>query len=258
MPPDGRLHGHRRADNLGEHPPRLPALPRLDRERRQPRLHSDKTTCGEGRDCHAATGAYSPSTAVHDGSAGPADGTDAAHHTAGTAQATRALRRPGHRAEDRLQRVPQRGSGHGARAPGRTHSTAARAPPARAATTPTHRLRARQVGLGGEEHREGLLGMSDVRRQAGDPRLDRALARRRRAGGRLAPSRPAPARAGAATRRSTCGFCTERVGLHHNGLPQASSGDMLGSRHRQLRWQQPRRGLSRGLLRRPALREPHG
>ncbi len=41
-----------------------------------------KTTCGEGRDCHGAQGAYGKATSVHDGAAGLADGQDSAHHRA--------------------------------------------------------------------------------------------------------------------------------------------------------------------------------
>lgn len=51
-----------------------------------------KKTCGAGRDCHAASGAYSTTTYVHNGSGGLADGTDSSHHTAGTAQYEAVLR----------------------------------------------------------------------------------------------------------------------------------------------------------------------
>lgn len=51
----------------------------------------DKRTCGEGRDCHFAAGAYNPTTGVHDGAQGLADGTDAAHHAAGKVQAQAVL-----------------------------------------------------------------------------------------------------------------------------------------------------------------------
>ena len=46
-----------------------------------------KKSCGEGRNCHAATGAYDADTAVHSGGASSADGVDAEHHVAGAAQA---------------------------------------------------------------------------------------------------------------------------------------------------------------------------
>ena len=44
-------------------------------------------SCGASRDCHGATDAYDPRTAVHAGLAGVADGTDAEHHIAGSTQA---------------------------------------------------------------------------------------------------------------------------------------------------------------------------
>jgi len=44
-------------------------------------------SCGSGRACHGTAGEYSPSTAVHSGVGGRADGSDSTHHTAGTAQA---------------------------------------------------------------------------------------------------------------------------------------------------------------------------
>ncbi len=52
----------------------------------------DKKTCGRGRDCHA--GAYDPTTSVHAGSAGTANGTDAEHHSAGTVQGATLLADP--------------------------------------------------------------------------------------------------------------------------------------------------------------------
>ncbi len=45
-----------------------------------------KTTCGSGRDCHAAAGAYSIASSVHNGAAGLANGSDSAHHVAGSKQ----------------------------------------------------------------------------------------------------------------------------------------------------------------------------
>jgi len=49
----------------------------------------ERQTCGQGRDCHA--GAYSPTTAVHAGTDGTANGSDTAHHAAGTAQSEAVL-----------------------------------------------------------------------------------------------------------------------------------------------------------------------
>ena len=46
-----------------------------------------KKTCGEGRDCHGSPGAYDPTTDVHDGSGGLANGNDTKHHKAGKKQA---------------------------------------------------------------------------------------------------------------------------------------------------------------------------
>jgi len=46
----------------------------------------EKKTCGEGRDCHGASGGYDYQSGVHAGAGGTADSKDAAHHTAGTAQ----------------------------------------------------------------------------------------------------------------------------------------------------------------------------
>lgn len=43
-------------------------------------------SCGEGRDCHAASGDYEPATSVHAGAGGTANGEDGDHHTAGSAQ----------------------------------------------------------------------------------------------------------------------------------------------------------------------------
>ncbi|NTU70676.1 MAG: cytochrome c3 family protein [Coriobacteriia bacterium] len=48
----------------------------------------EKRTCGEGRDCHSASGSYVVATDVHNGGGGLADGTDSAHHAARAAQAT--------------------------------------------------------------------------------------------------------------------------------------------------------------------------
>ncbi|TLM74387.1 MAG: hypothetical protein FDZ70_07265, partial [Actinobacteria bacterium] len=45
-----------------------------------------KKTCGSTRDCHGASGDYDGVSDVHDGRGGLANGTDADHHTAGTAQ----------------------------------------------------------------------------------------------------------------------------------------------------------------------------
>ncbi len=46
-----------------------------------------KKSCGEGRSCHGAAGAYDPGTDVHDGAAGRTDGNDKAHHKARAKQA---------------------------------------------------------------------------------------------------------------------------------------------------------------------------
>ncbi len=51
----------------------------------------NKKTCGSGRDCHGAAGAYEPSTGIHDGAAGRIDGTDG-YHKAGSAQRTATFR----------------------------------------------------------------------------------------------------------------------------------------------------------------------
>ncbi|HEX9094172.1 MAG TPA: cytochrome c3 family protein [Coriobacteriia bacterium] len=45
-----------------------------------------KKTCGSGRDCHASARSYEPSSSVHAGAGGLANGVDADHHTAGPAQ----------------------------------------------------------------------------------------------------------------------------------------------------------------------------
>ena len=47
--------------------------------------NAEDKSCGAGRACHDA---YSPSTDVHGGTAGVTDGSDAAHHTAGSKQAS--------------------------------------------------------------------------------------------------------------------------------------------------------------------------
>lgn len=51
----------------------------------------DATTCGEGRDCHAAAGDYDAQSGIHDGTGGAASGTDTEHHGAGAAQANALL-----------------------------------------------------------------------------------------------------------------------------------------------------------------------
>jgi hypothetical protein len=45
-----------------------------------------KKTCGWGRDCHGAAGSYSPTSSVHAGRGGVANGVDPAHHIAGPKQ----------------------------------------------------------------------------------------------------------------------------------------------------------------------------
>lgn len=48
------------------------------------------TSCGAGRDCHASQAQYSPTTSIHAGTGGTADGTDGFHHSAGNALRTAA------------------------------------------------------------------------------------------------------------------------------------------------------------------------
>ncbi|MBE0476121.1 MAG: hypothetical protein IBX62_03370 [Coriobacteriia bacterium] len=51
-------------------------------------------SCGQGRDCHDAAGAYDPKRSVHDGAGGRADGSDDSHHRAGRRQRDARYRDP--------------------------------------------------------------------------------------------------------------------------------------------------------------------